>query len=155
METDADRRFRRLAAAIAHDADPDDVPDLTIDVRGRTFSYQERGDDGRLRTRHVAVLEHMLKVSTGIGQMASEAWGQPLSDEEGWFRFTLVNWDDSIAKTKDTGSGWWTFGAGRGVAPVPPWEAHDYRPGPDTFQPFRDPEPIDDPPSRPKPRRRR
>ncbi|MEJ5913165.1 hypothetical protein [Pseudokineococcus sp. 1T1Z-3] len=130
MDSDADQRFRRLASAIAHDAllpDEGGRP-LELDVRDRTFTYQGRDGSGRLVTLKVAVLEPALKVREGIGELASGAWGEQLSDEEGWFRFALSSWQEGLATAEDTGSEWRTFDAGRGVVPLPPWEAHDYSP---------------------------
>lgn len=152
VETDADRRFRRLAAAIAGSADPH-VPVLDLDVGGRTFTYRVGRDSGRPRTRRVTVLEHVLELSDGIGDIASHAWGEELSDEDGWFRFTLSNWDESSITDTTSEDGWWTFGAGRGIAPVPPWQVADYAPTSDEL--FLPDESIDHQPNRRKPRRRR
>lgn len=129
VESDPDRRFRRLAAAIAHDADPEDVPELELDLRGRTFSYPVRCDDGQTTTRTVAVQEGALEVRPGIGELASGAWGVPLSDDEGWFRLAVSGWDESLGSSAEgSESGWWTITAVGGALPVPPWEVRDYRP---------------------------
>lgn len=141
VDPDADRRFLRLAAAITADAGPEDVPGLDVDVRGRTFAHRTRDADGRRVDVRVAVLPSALVVRPGLGPIASEAWGEELSDEEAWFRFTLVAWDEDLATTDGVGSGWWTFDGGT-VVPVPPWEARGWTPPPE------DPLP-------PRPRRRR
>lgn len=60
-------------------------------------------------------------------------------------------WEETEVPMSTGTDEWWTFGAGRGIAPVPSWQAADYKPSPDDL--FTPDEPIDRPPNRRKPRR--
>jgi hypothetical protein len=64
----------------------------------------------------------LLDLLDGAGASGSEAWGQPLSDEEAATRFLTIHLDESVATREAHPSGWWEYEAGSFV-PLPPWEA--------------------------------
>jgi hypothetical protein len=68
-------------------------------------------------------LVHLLK---GAGADGTEAWGEPLSDEEAAARFLIVHLEESLAADPAHESGWWTYKGAR-FLPEPPSEAHQRR----------------------------
>jgi hypothetical protein len=86
-------------------------------------------EQGIVEIRHADVLARLhfdeaelLRFIDGAGEQATQAWGVPLSDEEGAARFLSVHLDESLATREPHESGWWTYRAG-GFDPLPPWEA--------------------------------
>jgi hypothetical protein len=64
----------------------------------------------------------LLELLDGAGESGTQAWGEPLSDEEAAARFLRVYLDESIGTREAHPSGWWEY-EDFGFVPVPPWEA--------------------------------
>ncbi|WP_369252954.1 hypothetical protein [Geodermatophilus amargosae] len=64
-------------------------------------------------------LVHLLDGAAADG---TEAWGEPLSDEEAAARFLTVHLGESLATQEGHPSGWWEYEDGS-FMPAPPWEA--------------------------------
>jgi hypothetical protein len=68
----------------------------------------------------------LLHLLEGAGADGSEAWGEPLSDEEAAARSLIVHLEESLSVDPAQESGWWTYEGAR-FCPQPPWEAHQRR----------------------------
>lgn len=69
---------------------------------------------------------HLVHLLEGAGADGTEAWGEPLSDEEAAARFLVVHLDEALAVDPSDHPGRWTY-EGAKFLPEPPWEAHQRR----------------------------
>jgi hypothetical protein len=65
---------------------------------------------------------HLVRLLDGAGADGTEAWGEPLSDEEAAARFLTVHLAESLATQEAHPSRWWEYENGF-FRPAPPWEA--------------------------------
>jgi len=71
--------------------------------------------------------DELLRLLAGAGESGSEAWGEPLSDEEAAARFLTLSLEESFGTREAHPSGWWSYDGASGFVPLPPWEAHAQR----------------------------
>lgn len=81
--------------------------------------------NGRAMRLHLDETQ-LVQLLEGAGADGTEAWGEPLSDEEAAARFLIVHLEESLAADPAHESSWRTYEDAR-FLPKPPWEAHQRR----------------------------
>jgi hypothetical protein len=76
---------------------------------------------GRTARLHFDGVE-LTRLLRGAGRSGTEAWGEPLTDEEAAARFLSLHLAESLATREAHPTGWWEYRGG-GFDPLPPWEA--------------------------------